>query len=324
MLRHYSRGLLYLCPWCCSMNRVGWLVSGYLLKLAVLSVLLINYAAAQTESANLTESLPLRIVVNPQFADQDAASDYSFLLLQKALESTTATDGPVIVERFPATMTQSRIIHELKQGRQLHVGVLSSKYRDDLDLRYVKVPLRKGLLGVRVLLAKQDRISEVATITEAADLQNYTTAFVSDWSELSLVRKYFGYVEKVETSEELYQYLASGRVDVLNRSIMEVFDELERYSSAGAVQVVSDVILSYPLADLYYVRADQNSLAERIQRGLNNLNASGEYEALFEHFHRDIISRLAIQQRRIIQLSHPDLVSFDEIESHWWYSFVNN
>lgn len=261
------------------------------------------------------------IVINPLHIDLPAEQDYPQQLLQAAL-AATATEGELVVARFPLQMTSSRIIHELAKDGAIDVGVLASGHWQHPQLRPIFIPIRRGLLGWRLMLSRPERVESIrAHLLGGSPLRTLTTGFGEDWVDLSIIRANFAHVAVAQTSQELYQQLSTGAFDFYSRSAIELWREVGVLKlDLTQFAIVPDVALYYPLADFFYVHRDQEALAQRIERGLTMLYESGEFQALLEQFHGEDLRRSQLAQRRIFQLTDPGWsLSEPPVAALWWY-----
>lgn len=290
------------------------MLAGSLKRWLLLSALLTLTPPFPAFSAHL-------IVINPLHIELPAEQDYPHQLLQAAL-AATATEGEVVVARFPLQMTQSRIIHELARAGAIDVGVLASGHWQHPQLRPILIPIRRGLLGWRLLVSRPERVASIrAHLWDGAPLRSLTTGFGEDWVDLGIMRANFAHVAVARTSQELYQRLGAGEFDFYSLSAVELWREVGVLNlDLTQFAIVPDVALYYPLADFFYVHRDQKALAQRIERGLAILYENGELEALLEQFHGEDLRRSHLSQRRIFQLTDPgSSLSAPPIAAHWWY-----
>ncbi|MEX1220655.1 MAG: hypothetical protein WEA82_00910 [Idiomarina sp.] len=261
------------------------------------------------------------VVMNKAFADLSEERDYNYQLFKRALAVTEDDYAATALTRYPLPMTQTRLIHELISGKKVQVGVLASGYWKRQGLIAIPIPVRRGLLGWRLLLTREQALSRLPDLANNMPaLSTLTTGFGADWVELPLMQQAFAHVETLEQTSDLYQQLLDGNFDVFSRSVIELWLELENLgSSAEQLAIVPGVVLRYPFADFFYVASDQSELAKRIELGLQRLYASGEYDALFRSFYGSVIKRAELDNRRIIELNEIPLAPINEIAAHWWY-----
>ncbi|RUO81451.1 hypothetical protein CWI84_01440 [Idiomarina tyrosinivorans] len=261
----------------------------------------------------------LRVTINLTSSTDTLQRDFAYTLLDAALRHSAATNDVIKVERFPVRMTQSRLLRALRENT-IDVAVMASAYRHENGLFAIDFPIRKGLLGWRILLTRQEHVAALNKVRTANQLRQFSTGFGSDWVERPLMERYFAAVESAADYKSLYQMLANGRFDVLSRSVMEVGAERQEFPNLGIVDA-SQIIVHYPLADWFYVNAGNPELAQRIKKGLLGLYANGEYERLFEQFYRQRLQRLRLADRHVIELSDPSLnLDAKQTTQPWWFS----
>lgn len=289
----------------------------YLVNFISLSSLIVALCGWSAGAAAATTP---QLTMNRTYAGLSLAEDYNYQLLHRVLTVTADEFSEVELVRHPLVMTQSRIIHELKSGRELQVAVLASGYWDTPGIKYVPVPVRRGLLGWRVLVANKNSYEKVSQVIEKPEvLGTLTTGFGEDWIELELMRRKFAYVDTAPTSSELYAMLRQGQVETLSRSVMEVWDEADRLQIDGKeLRILPKVVIRYPLADMFFLRSDQEHLAERILRGLELLRLSGEFDQLFAEFNARVIRKSELENRDVILFDEPDFMP-PGVAEHWWF-----
>lgn len=168
----------------------------------------------------------------------------------------------------------------------------------------VRFPMRRGLLGLRLLVASTQRAPDLAATTSLADLQRrFQLGHGARWADLPLMRQAGLKVRAMATLQDLYQGLRSGAVDFVSRGLNEVWDELDDPAVGGGVAgglvVVPGLALSYPLDDLLWVSSRRADLRLALERGLQEALRRGSYQALFTRFCGDAIRRAGLGARRI-------------------------
>lgn len=212
------------------------------------------------------------VVMNKAFAELQPENDYNYQLLKRALTITATEDETVVLEQFPLPMTQTRLIHELTSGKKVQVGVLASGYWKRPGIIAIPVPVRRGLLGWRLLVTRSQTLDKLPDLAaDTGRLSSLTTGFGADWVELPLMQQTFAHVDTVKTTAELYQQLLDGNFDVFSRSVIELWLELDSLGDrADELAVVPGVVLRYPFADFFYVSGEQPELAAVLSWGYKN------------------------------------------------------
>lgn len=246
-------------------------------------------------------SAPRRLVMAAGQSPEDPRFRYATALLQLALEKVGHT-----AELLPrGGLTQPRQAIELYRGG-LDVGQLpSSGTVQPGQALAVPIPIRRGLLGVRLLLARRERASVIAQApTLEALQQGFVMGHGADWGDLGLMRQSGFRVQTSDSYPGLFRMLEAGRFDFLSRAVSEIWDELAnpRLAGGGALVVVPRLALFYPLDDFFWVSPARPELAALIQQGLERARADGSFERLYRTHYGEALLRAQLRQRQVFRL----------------------
>lgn len=153
----------------------------------------------------------------------DPRFHYAIKLLRLALNKA----GVEPTLQLSTDYTQPRQVLELGDGR-LDVGLLPASGLPGTErLLPVRVPLRRGLLGLRLLLATAERAPEIAESPSLFELQRrFRLGHGADWGDLALMRRCGFRVVTSNGYAGLFRMLEADRFDFLSRAVSEVWDEL--------------------------------------------------------------------------------------------------
>lgn len=202
-------------------------------------------------------------------------------------------------------LTQPRQAIELARGG-LDVGQLPAEgtVREGQAIA-VPLPIRRGLLGLRLLLARRDRAEAVAAAPDLPSLQRqFSFGHGADWGDLALMRRAGFRVQTSDSYPGLFRMLEAGRFDCLSRGVSEVWDELSesRLAGSGRLVVVPRIALFYPLDDFFWVNPARPELAELIQTGLQRARADGSFDTLYRRHYGPALLRAQLRQRQVFRL----------------------
>lgn len=252
---------------------------------------------------------------------EDKRSEYPRALLQLALALSQSNYTPQPTE---LVMTQSRAIAELAKGTR-RVDVLwsmTSREREQ-QLLAIRIPIDKGLLGWRVGLIRDNGQARFAGIRTAVQLKGVPMGQGYDWPDLSILKANGYEVFPSSSYEGLFRQLRSGKIDYFPRSVEEVLDEIVRPEAKG-LMIEPNILLHYPAARYFFVNRQNTALASAIQRGLEAAVHDGSFEAIFQRHHADMIERLKLGSRRILELQNPLLPDETPTQRReLWYSPEN-
>jgi hypothetical protein len=221
---------------------------------------------------------------------------------QLLTEALAAAGHPVKLQRLLG-LSQRRIALDLASGL-LDVAVLPTVGSSPPEVLPVRWPIRRGLLGLRLLLARPERAQALAQVRSVAELQRFTLGYGGDWRDIDQMRDLGFRIETSGSYTGLFQMLRAGRFDYLHRGVNEVWDELANPELAGTgMVVVPKLALYFPLDDFFHVGAHSSAWALRIEHGLQTLRASGRYAALFRQTYGEALRRAELPKRRVLHLS---------------------
>ncbi|KQW91583.1 hypothetical protein ASC94_17550 [Massilia sp. Root418] len=252
-----------------------------------------------------------QLVVYPRHIDTlDNRYDYDWLILRTALEKSAAAFGPFEMRQLGEAMSPPRVAQELTlpQGR---INVLARATSPAVEQQFlpIRIPIDKGLLGLRVFLVRAADLPRFAAIRSVPDLRAMRAGQGKDWADVAILRA--AGIEVIEgTYERLYSMLMAGRFDFYSRGVDEAPRELRE---AGALYpgmaLEPSLLLEYPLPRYLFVRRDAEGerLARRITAGLESMVQDGTLNALFRKHKGPVIERCGLDKRRVLSLRHPGI-----------------
>lgn len=243
---------------------------------------------------------------------------YEIALLQLALDRTR-NEGAFRLVNMGLDLVEDRAVLSLNQG-QFDVTFMVLTPQRERDLLPVRIDLTRGIQGYRVFLIRAEDAPAFAKVQSLADLARFRAGFGAQWGDLkALVANGLPVVTSVEGAR-LYPMLQSRRFDYFPRGLNEVWDNLAQHREVAPEMVVEErLALFYPLVQCFVVAKTNQTLAGRIERGLQRALADGSMRSLFLRFHQADIDRARIEQRRVLVLNNPDLPrGGPQIDTSWW------
>lgn len=237
------------------------------------------------------------------FPDEDPLRDgrrlFPISLLRLALQRAGCGHEVVGLRSYG----QRRAEVELAQGR-LDVTMVG---RRDLPARaglVVPVPIRRGLLGLRLLLCRADRMRLFEGLNSVAALKRLRLGYGMDWHDRRTLEALGFNIVPVNNYAGLFAMLQAGRTDYLSRGINEVWPEVrEIQRRQEPIVVVPGLALRYPLDDYFVVRPGAPDLAALIQRGLQQAMADGSYQQLFDEHFGAALAQAGLMRRRVLEIT---------------------
>ncbi len=250
-----------------------------------------------------TPSLSAQALPPLRFSGGTDAADRRYVYPQALLELALARAGSGRKVASVGGMTQTRLAAEVGAGR-MDVLILPMSWPSNDAIMPVRVPLRRGLLGLRLLLARPSMAESLARCRTLDELRSrFTMGYGADWIDRPAFEP-LGFKVVIGSSYVgLFDMLRAGRFDYFSRGVNEIWAEIDHPQLGRKLVVVPQVAVNYPLDDYFYVRRGDNALAELIGRGLQRARQDGSFAELFERYHSDGLRRSAVGERQVLELA---------------------
>lgn len=251
----------------------------------------------------------------------DVRNDYYLDVLRLALEKTRNDFGNYRLEAVPGDLSQSRAIALLSQGRTLDVVWTMTSAEREKQLRPVRIPLLRGLMGMRLLVIRADDQGWFDNVTGLAQLRQLRAGQGHDWPDTEILKANGLPLVTSSDYESLFRMLHEGRFDYLPRAINEPWAEVAAHPGMD-LAVEDNLVLYYPAASYFFVAPEDERLARRLRLGLERALADGSFNALFRQHpvNRNAFEKAALLKRRVLRLENPLLppeTPLDQPEL-WW------
>ena len=285
-----------------------------LLRSIILSVFLAAGAAA---------AQPMRFVHPPPEVPGDERHSYYWQLLDAALAANRERYGDYVLSPYAAPMTFQRAGAEVEAGGQ-RVNIVSRATSLDFERRMlpIRIPLDKGLLGVRMFLIMpeaQARLDRVATLD---DLRQFTIGQSSAWTDVRVLSSAGFKLVLADGYTPLFGMLAARRFDLFARGAIEIQSEwlINRHEYPG-LSIDRRLLLYYPMPRYFFVPRTREGerMAQRIEDGLQRLRRSGEFERRYQVWKKHVLKDLDLSGRVVLRLPNPELSPETPLaDSYWW------
>lgn len=233
-------------------------------RFVLLSILLFDILMAQK---NIT-------IISPK-SKFDASHDYFYKILKKALDY----DSQEINILFSKKMQQGRALIELQNNRNLDVYWAGTSIKREKELRAIKIPLVKGLLGYRVFIINKSSKNKFDKITTIEQLKQLKVCQGSDWPDTKILEKAGFNVLKNSNYEAMFRQVMKHRCDFFPRGINEAYGEIQaRKSSYPTLMAYDKIILYYPFPVYFFVSKENEGLAIKIEKGLLKMIEDGSFD----------------------------------------------
>lgn len=252
--------------------------------------------------------------------EDDARMQYFIDLLRLSMEKTVDTYGPYELKPASVVMSQVQAMKSLMSGKELDViHSMTNKGRERV-LRPIRIPLDKGLLGMRLLMIRetdQEKFSEYRTKN---DVKNIVMGQGADWPDTEILKFNEFKVTTSPSYSPLFNMLETGQIEAFPRAVFEIFDELEAHEDKNFT-VAPNIALRYPAAMYFFVRQSNKALADRIETGLRRAISDGSFDEAFNGYMQQHLQQANLENRVVIRLSNPLLPEETPLEdSALWYN----
>ncbi|MFG6442081.1 hypothetical protein [Roseateles sp. LKC17W] len=261
--------------------------------------LMLAAAAAPLAAAR---GAPLRLRIPRVSAKASSGQSYPAVLLAQAL---AAASMPATLEPTADYIPQQRALLELGADSRLDVVWTMTSVERERQARPIRIPIFKGLFGWRLLLALPEQAARLSAVRTLAELRQFSMLQGLEWPDAGVLQANSLNVVTSPSHDVMFRQLRLGRADAFPRSVEEIWWELDRYGQ-GLV-VVPQLCLRYPAAVYYFVAPEATELAAALELGLQRLRATGVFDQLFAQHHGADLARARLGERRIIELSNPQL-----------------
>ena len=110
--------------------------------------------------------------------DSDARAEYPIALLKLALDKTGVNYELLPSDRI---LLSSKALRQLRENREVNVVWSMTDSQREKDLLPIRIPIAKGLIGLRVFVINVDREAEFARVSSKNELMNFTPLQGEEW-----------------------------------------------------------------------------------------------------------------------------------------------
>ena len=250
--------------------------------------------SAQSATWTLTYPRPLN--------EDDMRTEYPEALLTLALDKTGVTYDLSPSDRI---LLQGKALRQLRENREVNVVWSMTDKQREKDLLPIRIPIAKGLIGLRVFVINQRRKAAFSGLNSTQDMLKLSAIQGEEWPDTKILQSNGFSVVTIQEYEEGYDALSHNRGDFFPRSVIEVQTELQENGRDPDIQLEQDYALYYPSAMYFFVNRGNPILARLIETGLKMAIEDGSFDALFMSHHKEMLENLNIPSRRIFRLENP-------------------
>ena len=126
------------------------------------------------------------IKIMPPKSEFDTVHNYYFELLKKVLQVTELKYEKTNIV-FSNKMEQGRAFVYLEKGKFLDIHWAGTSKKREKELKAIKIPLFKGLLGFRKLIILEDNVEKFDEVNTLEDLKKYKACQGTHWPDTKIL-----------------------------------------------------------------------------------------------------------------------------------------
>lgn len=232
--------------------------------------------------------------------------NYYVDVLKLALDKSVESHGAY--ELMPVEKDSATQLLNLKSMLRNEVDVVITMTNKTRELTFapVRVPLTKGLIGIRLSIIKKEDAEIFDSVKTIDDLKKIRFVQGYDWPDTKIMKANDLIVETGENLDDNYRMLLDGNADALPRAAFEIWNELDERNNP---QLIADdeIIIYFPAAMYFFVRKQDSDLQERLSAGMMKAVEDGSFDELFYREMQQHLDKSDLDNRVLIKLDNPFL-----------------
>lgn len=243
----------------------------------------------------------------------DPNSRYIISQLKNAL---TKIDTKYKLTILHENFTQARTNEEVKNQGLLNLCWTTSDPQIEQELRPIRIPILKGLLGYRILIINKKNQYKFSQVKTLDDLKQFTFGQGKTWTDTKILQANGLKVVTTNKYPGLFHMVDGERFDAFPRGVNEPFGELAQRPDMTDLKVEDTILLVYRMPFYLFVSRDNPRLGNDIETGLNRAVADGSFDKIFysEPNIKDVLEKANMKNRRIFNLNNPFLTKETPLE----------
>jgi len=250
---------------------------------------------------------------------------YKQLLIMALEKNANGRVVPILKEN--STYEQGRATSQVLEGQQLDIFWAGTDIQRETELRAIRIPLDRGLLGFRRFIIHKSMRAQFHQVESIDDLKSMVGCQGLNWPDTLILRNSGLRIKEVAGFESLFQLVVAKRCDYFPRGIAEADIEIsERSEKYPELMVYESLIVHYPFTIYFFVNKKNEELAQWIEQGLEKLIDSGEFYTYIQShpFTASTIPLPTEQSVQYLRIPNPFLSSDTPIDdSKYWFSIPN-
>lgn len=259
----------------------------------LLSIMALNQTVYATDVVSYVVSTE-----NPD-AKQSYFTDLILLILQKSKKKF----GEYQIKPLDIMMGQERTSMMLARNELVTLTWRMTSKSIEQNLQPIYIPLLNGIMGDRIFIIRKIDQPLFTSEMSLAELKKMNAGQGINWPDAKILTAN-GFSVGKGHDDNLLKMLKAKRFDYFPRALHEPWHEI---NNEPTLMVEENLMLRYQAPIYFFVNKDNKRLHDRIEYGLSELKASGEFDVYFaEHtVTKNILDKTRIEDRIIYRLDNP-------------------
>lgn len=241
-------------------------------------------------------------------SSNDTRESYYVDLLKLSLDKTKIKFGDYKLNIKKEDISRQRLATYLAEGNSF-VDVIwtGTNIEREKSMLPVRIPLLKGLKGMRLLIINKHNQNLFSNIDNVEDLKKLVAIQGVDWPDTAILKANGFKVDTSPNYEGMFKLIDTGRADYFPRAINEPYDEINLHKNLS-LMVESKIVLYYFLPNFFFVNVKKSALRDRIEEGLKIAISDGSFDNLFYNHPSNIaLKTINFSKMKIFKLENPFL-----------------
>lgn len=208
---------------------------------------------------------------------------------------------------------------------QMEVMWAGSQKTLNQDLRPIKIPVLKGLLGHRIFIIHEEKQAVFDRIQSLEDLKHMSAGQARFASDTDILKSANMKVIDPVKRKSLLPMLEGGRFDFSPRALFDPWSEIEQHENLP-LAVEKNLMLVYPYAMYFYVAKANTELHQVIETGFRIAIEDGSFDQLF--FNHELVKtafeKSNFKSRKVFRIQNPEISATTyQQDSKLWLNVEN-
>lgn len=233
-------------------------------------------------------------------------TEYYINALELALQKTVDSHGPYKMVPVDLGGIQQNDALKLLPSGEIDVKVGVTTVARERVFRPIRIPLTKGLIGVRISHVAKSNSNVLDNINNLDDLIEVTIVQGDDWPDTKILSYHDLNLVTSGEYDELFNMVQRGDADAFPRALYEVWDE-QKKRDMPQLTVDDHIFLHYPSAMYFFVAKKNIALEDRLTEGFMEAIEDGSFDELFMEEMGARLEKSDLNNRTRIRIENPYL-----------------